>query len=194
MSKAALAYLTRILDVELRPHRIRVNAVAPQLIDTSANRAWVPADMLAHAVSPEAIAAVIAFDATTIAAWHAARCTVGSASSAVRRGRLSSVVWLAVISEGDLNGPFVGAADDVELDGAARCGLECVEQVVGGGYRVTRGGHDQVALGETCAGGRAVLHHVADEQAIGVGQPDGAAEPPGHVVRRDGNAEPRRLC
>lgn len=61
VSKAALAYLTRILDVELRPHGIRVNAVAPQLIDTPANRAWAPADMLAHAVSPEAIAAVIAF-------------------------------------------------------------------------------------------------------------------------------------
>ena len=61
VSKAALAYLTRILDVELRPYGIRVNAVAPQLIDTPANRAWVPADMLAHAVSPEAIAAVIAF-------------------------------------------------------------------------------------------------------------------------------------
>jgi NAD(P)-dependent dehydrogenase (short-subunit alcohol dehydrogenase family) len=61
VSKAALAYLTRILDVELRPHGIRVNAVAPQLIDTAVNRAWVPADMLAHAVSPEAIAGVIAF-------------------------------------------------------------------------------------------------------------------------------------
>jgi len=60
-SKAALAYLTRILDVELRPHGIRVNAVAPLLIDTPANRARVPADMLAHAVSPDAIAAVIAF-------------------------------------------------------------------------------------------------------------------------------------
>jgi NAD(P)-dependent dehydrogenase (short-subunit alcohol dehydrogenase family) len=61
VSKAALTYLIRILDVELRPRGIRVNAVAPQLIDTPANRAWVPADMLAHAVSPESIAAVIAF-------------------------------------------------------------------------------------------------------------------------------------
>jgi 3-oxoacyl-[acyl-carrier protein] reductase len=33
-SKAALVHLTRILDVELRPHGIRVNAVAPQLLDT----------------------------------------------------------------------------------------------------------------------------------------------------------------
>ena len=34
VSKAALVHLTRILDVELRPHGIRVNAVAPQLLDT----------------------------------------------------------------------------------------------------------------------------------------------------------------
>jgi NAD(P)-dependent dehydrogenase (short-subunit alcohol dehydrogenase family) len=60
-SKAALAHLTRILDVELRPHGIRVNAVAPQLIDTAANRASFPAEALAHAVAPEAIADVIAF-------------------------------------------------------------------------------------------------------------------------------------
>ena len=61
VSKAALAHLTRILDVELRPHGIRVNAVAPQLIDTPANRGFLQADMVAHAVSPEAYAAVIAF-------------------------------------------------------------------------------------------------------------------------------------
>jgi NAD(P)-dependent dehydrogenase (short-subunit alcohol dehydrogenase family) len=61
VSKAALAHLTRILDLELRPDGIRVNAVAPQLIDTAANRALLPADVLAHAVSPEAIAGVIAF-------------------------------------------------------------------------------------------------------------------------------------
>jgi NAD(P)-dependent dehydrogenase (short-subunit alcohol dehydrogenase family) len=61
VSKAALAHLTQILDVELRPHGIRVNAVAPQLLDTAANRAALPADAMANAVAPEAIAEVIAF-------------------------------------------------------------------------------------------------------------------------------------
>jgi NAD(P)-dependent dehydrogenase (short-subunit alcohol dehydrogenase family) len=60
-SKAALVHLTRILDIELRPHGIRVNAVAPQLLDTPANRTTFPAEMMAHAVAPEAIAEVIAF-------------------------------------------------------------------------------------------------------------------------------------
>src|ERR1700733_4951865 len=58
-----------------------------------------------------------------------------------------AVVWLAAISERDLDGPLVGAADDVECDGAALRGMQRVEQVVGGAYRVTRGRHDQVALG-----------------------------------------------
>jgi NAD(P)-dependent dehydrogenase (short-subunit alcohol dehydrogenase family) len=61
VSKAALVHLTRILDIELRPHGIRVNAVAPQLLDSPANRAIFPAEALAHAVAPEAIAEVIAF-------------------------------------------------------------------------------------------------------------------------------------
>ena len=60
-SKAALVHLTRILDIELRPHGIRVNAVAPQLLDTPANRATFPEEMMTHAVAPEAIAGVIAF-------------------------------------------------------------------------------------------------------------------------------------
>ena len=60
-SKAALVQLTRILDIELRPHGIRVNAVAPQLLDTPANRAMFPEEVMAHAVAPEAIADVIAF-------------------------------------------------------------------------------------------------------------------------------------
>jgi NAD(P)-dependent dehydrogenase (short-subunit alcohol dehydrogenase family) len=60
-SKAAPVHLTRILDIELRPHGIRVNAVAPQLLDTPANRAIFPEKALAHAVAPEAIAGVIAF-------------------------------------------------------------------------------------------------------------------------------------
>jgi NAD(P)-dependent dehydrogenase (short-subunit alcohol dehydrogenase family) len=60
-SKAALVHLTRILDIELRPHGIRVNAVAPQLLDTATNRADFPDEVMAHAVAPEAIAGVIAF-------------------------------------------------------------------------------------------------------------------------------------
>jgi NAD(P)-dependent dehydrogenase (short-subunit alcohol dehydrogenase family) len=61
VSKAVLVHLTRILDIELRPHGIRVNAVAPQLLDTPANRATFPAEVMAHAAAPDAIAGVIAF-------------------------------------------------------------------------------------------------------------------------------------
>ena len=43
---------------ELRPHGIRVNAVAPQLLDPPQTGATFP---MAHAVAPEAIADVIAF-------------------------------------------------------------------------------------------------------------------------------------
>ncbi len=61
LSKAALVHLTRTLDVELRPRGIRVNAIAPQLMDTSANRASFPAEVMSRAVAPEAIAGLIAF-------------------------------------------------------------------------------------------------------------------------------------
>jgi NAD(P)-dependent dehydrogenase (short-subunit alcohol dehydrogenase family) len=61
VSKAALVHLARILDIELRPHGIRVNAVAPQLLDTPANRATFPAEVMAHATAPEAIADAIAY-------------------------------------------------------------------------------------------------------------------------------------
>jgi NAD(P)-dependent dehydrogenase (short-subunit alcohol dehydrogenase family) len=61
LSKAALVHLVRTLDVELHPQGIRVNAVAPQVIDTPANRAAFPAEALAGAVAPEAVADVIAY-------------------------------------------------------------------------------------------------------------------------------------
>jgi NAD(P)-dependent dehydrogenase (short-subunit alcohol dehydrogenase family) len=61
VSKAAVVHLTRILDIELRPQGIRVNAVAPQLLDTPRNRTIFPPEVMAHAVAPEAIAGVIAF-------------------------------------------------------------------------------------------------------------------------------------
>jgi NAD(P)-dependent dehydrogenase (short-subunit alcohol dehydrogenase family) len=68
VSKAALIHLTRILDIELRPHGIRVNAVAPQLLDTPANRATFPAEVLAHATAPDVIADAIAFVVSDAAA------------------------------------------------------------------------------------------------------------------------------
>ena len=61
LSKAALIHLTRVLDVELRPQGIRVNDVSPQLLDTATNRGVFPAEVMAQAVAPEAIADVIAF-------------------------------------------------------------------------------------------------------------------------------------
>ncbi len=61
ISKAALVYLTRVLDLELRPLGIRVNAVAPQLLDTAKNRPYLTPDLLAHAVAPEAVATIIAY-------------------------------------------------------------------------------------------------------------------------------------
>jgi len=61
VSKATVVDLTRIWDNEPRTHGIRVNAVAPQLLDTPANRATFPAEVMTHAVAPEAISGVNAF-------------------------------------------------------------------------------------------------------------------------------------
>ena len=61
VSKAALVHLTRVLDVELWPLGIRVNSIAPQLLDTARARASFPREVLAHAVAPGAIAEVVSF-------------------------------------------------------------------------------------------------------------------------------------
>ena len=68
ISKAALVYLTRVLDLELRPLGIRVNAVAPQLLDTAKNHPYLTPDQLAGAVAPEAVADLIVYLASDAAA------------------------------------------------------------------------------------------------------------------------------
>ena len=61
VSKAALVYLTRVLDLELRSLGIRVNAVAPALIVNAKNRPYLPPDLLAHATAAGAIADIIIY-------------------------------------------------------------------------------------------------------------------------------------
>jgi NAD(P)-dependent dehydrogenase (short-subunit alcohol dehydrogenase family) len=61
LSKAALVHLTRVLDLELRPLGIRVNAVAPQQLDTAKTHPYLTPDQLAHAVAPEAVADIIVY-------------------------------------------------------------------------------------------------------------------------------------
>jgi NAD(P)-dependent dehydrogenase (short-subunit alcohol dehydrogenase family) len=61
VSKAALVHLTRVLDLELRPLGIRVDAVAPQLLDTAKNRPYLTPDLLAHGAAPEAVADIIVY-------------------------------------------------------------------------------------------------------------------------------------
>jgi NAD(P)-dependent dehydrogenase (short-subunit alcohol dehydrogenase family) len=60
-AKAAVIRATEVLADELRPDRIRVNCVLPSVIDTPANRSWMSADTVARAVSPAAIARIVAF-------------------------------------------------------------------------------------------------------------------------------------
>ena len=100
-SKAALVHLTRILDVELRPLGIRVNSVAPQLLDTAAARASFPKEVLAHAVARRSSPAA----PTTIATCpdgclsFGMRCTYSLIDRAgpSSRGRLAGGDWRQVL-------------------------------------------------------------------------------------------------
>ena len=58
-AKAAVVSLTGALARELRVDHVRVNAIAPEILDTPANRASMPADT--PFLDPAAAAAVVAF-------------------------------------------------------------------------------------------------------------------------------------
>ena len=61
VAKAGVVRLTEVLALELAPARVRVNAVLPSVIDTSANRATMRPETMERAVAPAEIAAVVLF-------------------------------------------------------------------------------------------------------------------------------------
>ncbi len=67
ISKTGLDMLVRILAEETRQHGINVNAVAPSVIDTPANRTSNPKADYSRWVTPESIAGVIHFLASDAA-------------------------------------------------------------------------------------------------------------------------------
>ncbi|MEQ9330748.1 SDR family NAD(P)-dependent oxidoreductase [Thalassobaculum sp.] len=60
-SKASVMRVTESAAAELRGHGINVNCVLPTILDTPQNRAAMPKADPSHWVSPDALAAVIAF-------------------------------------------------------------------------------------------------------------------------------------
>jgi NAD(P)-dependent dehydrogenase (short-subunit alcohol dehydrogenase family) len=73
-SKAGVARFTEALAEELKDRGITVNAVMPSIIDTPANRADMPGADASRWVTPEALAAVIAFLLSSDAAAITGAC------------------------------------------------------------------------------------------------------------------------
>jgi membrane protein DedA with SNARE-associated domain len=146
-------------------------------------------------------AAVVAFVAVVLVvrrqfnrlADRAEAAYPGPLDEPLGHGHRRGPAGLRSAAERHLDGPLVGAPDHVQLNRAAGSGcLQRVEQVVRVAHRPARGPHDQVALGQAGLAGRAVLFYPADEHALGLGQADRPAQPPGHVPGCQRHAQPRR--
>jgi NAD(P)-dependent dehydrogenase (short-subunit alcohol dehydrogenase family) len=61
VSKAAVVRLSQVLAEELKAAGVRVNVVIPNVMDTAANRASMPAKVMERSVPPEDVARVISF-------------------------------------------------------------------------------------------------------------------------------------
>ncbi|HLF41575.1 MAG TPA: SDR family NAD(P)-dependent oxidoreductase [Acidimicrobiia bacterium] len=68
VAKAGVIALTQALAHEVRRHRVTVNAVLPSTMDTEANRQAMPGADPSQWVTPESVAAAIAFLASDAAA------------------------------------------------------------------------------------------------------------------------------
>lgn len=59
VSNAGVVRLTEVLAAELKPRRIRVNAVLPSVLDTTANRASLGSQRMGDAVPRSEVASVV---------------------------------------------------------------------------------------------------------------------------------------
>ena len=77
---------------------------------------------------------------------------------------------LAGLADHHMNCPFAGRAHHVQLEGVTGSGLERAGHVVDRGYRPARADTIRSPMCEAGACGRAALPHLANEQALGVGE------------------------
>src|SRR5580704_3062038 len=130
--------------------------------------------------------------AGSAARFSLAQATAGQADGDGGTSSLCFPFRLAVLAECHLNAALLGAAQDVQLDGVAGR-PERAGQVVDGADWLACGRYDQVAGGQASTRGWAVFGYIADEQALDVGEADGASQPPGHMAGSDRDTKLWRL-
>jgi NAD(P)-dependent dehydrogenase (short-subunit alcohol dehydrogenase family) len=94
-AKAALVQLTKTLGLELAPQRIRVNAVAPGMVDTDSLREYLDEAALAERAQqvparriakPEDIGKVVVLMASDLASWVTGQTLVADGGELLAAG------------------------------------------------------------------------------------------------------------